>query len=60
MEMIGSLGNFQEQAESDDEFKIDDDDDADGEDLNTKNGNVYIPLKERRRQQVDDVLDGFD
>ena len=37
--------------ESDDEFKIEDDDG--GEDSDSKTENVYIPLKERRRQQVD-------
>lgn len=37
--------------ESDDEFKNEDD----GDDSDTKTENTYIPLKERRRQQVDDL-----
>ena len=50
--------NWQEQSESDDEFKLHDaDDDDDGpSDATSKatNENTYVPLKERRRQHVSD------
>ncbi len=48
---IIQIFDLQEQSESDDEFKLDDDDESETINKNTDE-NVYVPLKERRRQQV--------
>ncbi len=52
-EKYSNLFDLQEQTESDDEFKMDDDE---SETISTNTSeNLYVPLKERRRQQVSSV-----
>ena len=59
------IKNFisQQESESDDEFKLDINDDDDQSDTTSKttSENAYVPLKERRRQQVRliEIIDKF-